>query len=47
MAQKPKVMIIDDEVHIIEYVSALVEGMGFAVIGFAQDGNEALTKLEL
>lgn len=39
-------MLIDDEEHIIEYVTELIESFGFRVIGFANGAREALEKLE-
>ncbi|MBU2713592.1 response regulator transcription factor [Zooshikella harenae] len=40
------VMLIDDEEHIIEYVTELIESIGFKVIGFAHGAREALEKLQ-
>ncbi|WP_163834338.1 response regulator [Spartinivicinus ruber] len=40
-----KVMLVDDEQHVIDYVSELVESVGFSMAGYANGGREALEKL--
>ena len=43
---RPTVLIVDDHSEFRESASALLEAEGFAVVGEAADGNEAIAEVE-
>lgn len=41
----PKIMVVDDEPHVVEYVTEMLRNINFEVVASANDGVTALAKL--